>query len=197
LGSVEDENTQSTPSDRSDSIKGKITTEPLSFLTGWGKSSPDDPFWGQSPRNYPSLEEPNDSASSHNRFTAPVNRSHKLLLALKAVKKDQTHASPFSERGLEIVPALQAADQPPRQETVPAVIKKKGWTLNKPSIWNILTHGVLQIVRRKKKSKLLQKKYQSTKGRNTVTIEEEPGRTVHAKKSLRNLFNLSPTGKFN
>jgi hypothetical protein len=66
------------------------------------------PFWGQPPMYFPAVDAANDSPSSHNRFTTPVNRSHKLLLALEAVKQNHNKAALSPAPGHEITPVIDA-----------------------------------------------------------------------------------------
>jgi hypothetical protein len=188
--------------DWSESIEDEDTTEPSSILIDRGELVPDNPFWGQPPKNYPSVDISNNSPSSHNRFKAPVNRSHKLLLAMEAAKQDQNKAFPFPAREQEIVSAVEAADQSSTLQSTTSSDErgtkagveerpKKVRALNKPSFWNALTHLVVHIVGGKKKSRSREKAREIPEDRMTDTVEKDTGHSS-AKKSSRGLFSFSP-----
>lgn len=169
------------------------STEPSSFLIdGTELVGLEDPFWGQTPISYPTLNDPVESV--HNQFREPVNRSHRLFLDMQAVRQEYFELepepelpSPLSPRPsmtLDIMPVVEAAGMPlpPSPPRVAALAQIDG-PLNRPSMWNRLTNGVMRVVRHNKK-----------KGKEGVINgrKRERGGTLRSTKSLAGLFGRSP-----
>lgn len=186
LGNISEEN-----------ISEYTSTEPSSFLIdGTELVGLEDPFWNKTPMKYPILNDPGESA--HNQLSEPVNRSHKLLLDMQAVRRNNNSEPelppPLPPRlsvTLDMMPVVEAAGiplppSPPRAADEKG--GKKGRALNKPSMWNRLANGVLRVVGHKKQEP--KDKRRGTDGKGTKT-----GRTLRSKKSFASLFGISPGRK--
>lgn len=149
-------------------VSKSSTTEPSSFqIDGTSIRELKDPFWNSPPLSYPLL---NDSDQSiHRRITEPMNRSHKLLLDLQAVRRE---GSPFtSEPGLppslppgpnelmDLVMVREAAvvALPVSPIKVEAVVRVRdggegnvGKRLRKLSMWDRLANVAMRVVGHKK-----------------------------------------------
>lgn len=192
-----------TPNNQSD----RIEDERSSFLINGTGLGLDDPFWGKPPIRYPALDDPDDNLSTHNRFSAPVNRSHQLLLVLRAARRDEPESLPcprHSQPPKETMLTAEAAKLPlppsptsiEFEDSKTKPIPNKGRPLSKPSKWNSMTHGVLNIGRRKEQSEPLGIEVQKDADGTASTVEEKLGWTGRVKKSLGIFFNASPRAKY-
>lgn len=155
-----------------------------------------DPFWNKTPMKYPILDDPDES--THNQLSEPVNRSHKLLLDIQAVRRDINSEPELSPPlptqpsvTLDMMPVVEAAGMPLPPSPLRAAdekVGKKGRALYKPSMWNRLANGVLNVVGRKKQEP--KDKCRVTHGKGSKT-----GRTLRSKKSFESLFGIIPGSK--
>ncbi|KAE9968739.1 hypothetical protein EG327_010945 [Venturia inaequalis] len=169
-------------------IPSSTATEPSSFLIdGTEIRGLADPFWKNPVLKYTALDDANGDV--RNRVMAPMNRSHRLLLDLQAVRREEEDDDDEPELPPPLPPrpgmvavgeaAVVAVPLSPSTGVEGGDGEEKSRRIDKVSVWNRLANGVMRVVGRKKEEKI---------GQDDKSGKGKVGRS---RRSLVGLFGIS------